>query len=102
MKINNLPVLTLTLLMVAQFAFSQTKHALIFAIGNYPESSRWRQISRNNDTILIKNALSKQSFKDIKVIHDKGATVNGISRALEELIERSKPGDIDVIHFSSH
>jgi metacaspase-1 len=83
-------------------AAAQTKHALIFAIGDYPQESGWPKISSDNDTALIKKALQAQKFSDIKIVHDHAATVKGISNSLEELIERSKPGDIDVIHFSSH
>lgn len=70
-------------------SFAQTKHALIFAIGNYPDGSGWHQISSNNDTLLLKKALTAQNFRDIKVVHDKDATVKGISKAIEQLVEKS-------------
>jgi hypothetical protein len=87
---------------VLQLSFGQTRHALIFAIGNYPDGSGWPKISSKNDVALIQNALQSQNFQDIKIVQDQAATVNGISGALEDLITKSKPGDIDVIHFSSH
>ena len=82
--------------------FAQTKRALIFAIGDYPKESGWRQISSKNDIQLIKNALNSQNFADVKVVQDQAATVKGINAALEELINKSNSGDVVVIHFSSH
>jgi len=102
MKVKNSLPLVIALIIFVQVSFAQTKHALIFAIGNYPSTSGWPQISSANDVSLIKNALQGQNFSDIKVVQDKEATVAGISAALADLVDKSKPGDIDVIHFSSH
>ncbi len=76
-----------------------TNHALIFAIGNY---LHWPHISSLQDVSFIDSALSKRGFTDIKIVSDKDATVQGISNALENLINRVKAGDVVVIHFSSH
>lgn len=81
---------------------AQTKRALIFAIGNYPENSGWQQISSVRDVSFIQKALDGQGFKEIKIVKDENATVNGIKNSLNELIAVSKPGDVVVIHFSSH
>lgn len=78
------------------------KHALIFAIGNYPESGGWSGISSLSDVPYIKAALEKQEFKDITVVQDAAATKAGISKAMEALIAKSERGDVVVIHFSSH
>jgi len=102
MRNKNAIILTITVTLVWQLSFAQTKHALIFAIGDYPKASGWQKISSDNDTLLVEKALMAQKFQDIKVVHDKDATVNGISTALEALIAISNPGDVDVIHFSSH
>ncbi|MBV8390732.1 MAG: caspase family protein, partial [Mucilaginibacter sp.] len=102
MKIKLLVFLTLALIALSRPAYSQTKRALIFAIGNYPEESGWSWIASARDDSLIQKALRNQKFGDIKVIQDKGATINGIKNALNDLISRSNPGDIVVIHFSSH
>jgi len=85
-----------------QLAYGQTKRALIFAIGNYPEESGWTEISSLRDDSLIQKALQDQKFQDIKVVQDKDATISGIKNSLNDLISRSNPGDIIVIHFSSH
>ncbi len=88
--------------MALNLASAQTKRALIFAIGNYPEDSGWQEISSVRDVSFVQKALEAQGFGDIKVIKDEGASVKGISNALEDLIARSNQGDIIVIHFSSH
>src|SRR6185437_3454473 len=83
-------------------SYSQTKRALIFAIGNYPEDSQWPPIASSWDDSLVRRALRDQKFTEITTVSDKAATVNGIKNSLNDLITRSKPGDIVVIHFSSH
>jgi hypothetical protein len=82
----------------------EKKHALIFAIGDYPEDSGWPAISSDNDTALIEKALTAQQFfpGHIRVVHDSGATLKGITQALDEFLVAAIPGDIDVIHFSCH
>ncbi len=92
---------------VTEFSFSQTKHALIVAIGNYPEprKNKWPVINSVNDIPLIKNALVfNQQFNEnnIQVLVDSQATRKGIVDALDKLIVSVKKGDIVVIHFSSH
>ena len=89
-------------LVVFSKTFAQFKHALIVAIGNYPEDGGWPTISSLRDVGYIETALKKQDFTDIKLIADSQATVKGISKAFDDLIERVKAGDIVVIHVSSH
>ena len=88
-------------------AFSQTKHALIVAIGKYPEprKNRWPEINSANDIPLIKNALvANQQFSEshVMMLVDSQATKKGIVDALDKLIAAVSKGDIVVIHFSSH
>ena len=92
---------------ITKFPFAQTRHALIIAIGNYPDpsSNRWPVISSLNDVPLIKNTLvisQRFSEKNIRVLIDSQATKAGIVNALDELVATVKKGDIVVIHFSSH
>jgi metacaspase-1 len=98
--------LLFSLLMCLTFvvAEAQTKHALIFAIGNYPESGGWRHINSNRDVVFMKNALQRQGFlpQHCEVVEDSLATRAGIRKAMQDLIERVSPGDIVTIHFSSH
>ncbi|MGB4205141.1 MAG: caspase family protein [Bacteroidales bacterium] len=80
------------------------KHALIIAIGNYPERTKWSTINSLSDVTLIKNALLRQQFneKNIIVLEDATATKKGILRAFDELFSKIKSGDIVVIHYSGH
>jgi hypothetical protein len=102
MRFKKLLSLLLFVLGLLSCAFGQTKRALIFAIGKYPDDSGWTEISSSRDDSLIKRALAEQKFSDIRNISDKEATIAGIKKALDELISRSQPGDIVVIHISSH
>ena len=86
---------------------AQTKHALIVAIGNYPNpiDNGWPVINSLNDVGLIKNALvNSQQFneKEITVLTDSMATKKGIVDALDKLIASVKENDVVVVHFSSH
>lgn len=83
---------------------AQTKHALIFAIGNYPEERGWQTISSIKDAEVIFNTLSNQQFTDIRVYRDSQATISGIDKAFNDLINDKNlhEGDIVVIHFSTH
>lgn len=102
-------IITLALILFFQigYFFGKTpirKHALIVAIGNYEEVTGWKKISSLNDVDLIADALTKQGFAntDIQVLRDSEADKNGIETALTNLRNKANPGDIVVIHFSSH
>ena len=105
---NTKTILLLILCCVtSSISFSQTKHALIVAIGNYPDprKNKWPVINSVNDIPLIKNALiSSQQFneKNIDVLVDSQATKKGIVDALDKMIAAVNKGDVVVIHFSSH
>lgn len=100
-------LMMILLSLTGSYSFSQTtkaKHALIFAIGDYPETGGWPKISSTMDVPYIKNALNNQGFlnKDIKIVADSEATLKGIKNAFDELVAIINPGDIAVIHFSCH
>ena len=81
------------------------KIALIVAVSKYPANSGWGELSSQNDVKLIKEALLRQGFKEqnIAVVSDKQATLEGISKAMDQyLIQKAQPGDIAVFHFSGH
>lgn len=87
--------------------YAQEKHALIIAIGDYPEMvTGWKKISSANDVGIIKETLLKHGFKqeNIKDIQDQEADYEGIQNAFESLIENPnvKKGDIVFIHISAH
>lgn len=95
----------LSILFCCNHVYAQTKHALIFAIGNYPAKGGWPVISSLNDVSYITQTLQKQGFdaRNVKVIQDSMATVEGIKNALTDLLNnRVAAGDIVVIHFSCH
>lgn len=83
---------------------TQTKRALIIAIGNYPASSGWDYLNSLNDVPLIQGALLKQNFlpANISVLTDAKATRKAIMDSLDNLVAVSQKGDIVVIHVSSH
>lgn len=92
---------------VSTVSFSQTKRALIVAIGNYPEprKNKWPVINSVSDIPLIKNALiNNQQFSEnnIRVLVDSQATKQGIIDAMDKLYASANSGDVVVIHFSSH
>ncbi|MFT5817052.1 MAG: hypothetical protein ACI8UQ_000889 [Bacteroidia bacterium] len=79
-----------------------TKHALIIAIGDYPENSGWSKISSANDVPLIQGAYAQQGFTNFIVKQDAEATLKGIEQAFVDLEKSVKTGDIVAVHFSSH
>lgn len=103
-NMKNIAVLFVMLTCCCIVTMAQTKRALVFAIANYPPASGWDELSCLNDIPLIKNTLLKQQFQpeNIDIITDAAATRNGIENSLNRLIEKTKPGDVVVIYFSSH
>lgn len=83
---------------------AQQRHALIFAIGNYPASGGWTPISSQRDLYYLQQSLTRQGFaaSQITVVKDSMATKAGIISAFEALLKRVKPNDIVYVHFSSH
>lgn len=94
----------LVLLGLSQFKANPTvrKHALIVAIGDYPEETNWKDISSVNDIALIKGALSKQGFDHFIILKNEEADKKGILQAFKQLKESVSANDIVVVHFSSH
>ena len=98
-------ILTLLSLLLFTLVNAQVnKHAVIFAIGDYPAAGGWPKISSANDIPVIKAALMNQQFpeKNIRIVKDGAATKAGIKNVLEELIRSVKEDDVVVLHFSSH
>ncbi len=80
------------------------KHALIIAIGDYPEEGKWPDISSTNDVIHIEATLAKLGFPEANIIKilDAQATRQGILTAFSLIQNKLKSGDIVYIHFSGH
>lgn len=104
MKYKHTLILLLLLTMVFNSVTAQTKHALIFAIGNYPEDKGWANLSSLRDAEVINKTLSNQKFDDIRIYLDTQVTHRGIANAFRGLINDKNlhKGDIVVIHFSTH
>lgn len=80
------------------------KHALIIAIGDYPQESYWPDISSKNDVHHIQSALLKLGWNQENIINiqDAQATQKGIIESLNILQSKIKKGDIVFIHYSGH
>lgn len=103
MKQFKAPLLAILILLISNLAQAQVKkHALIVAIGNYPPETGWADISSLNDVPLIQHALEKQGFDDFHILKDEQATKKGILAEFDKLIRDCKPGDMVVVHISSH
>ena len=95
-------------LLLSVMAFGQEtggqKFALIFAIGDYPAATGWPQISSLRDVGYLHKTLVAQGFPDdhIAVVANDQATMEGIRKAFSTLTEKVHPGDIVLVHFSSH
>lgn len=102
----NVFLLTISFLLLSLGGIAQDdKHALIIAIGNYPDDTEWAAINSLNDVPLVKSALVQQGFreKDIVVLTEENATREGILSAIRrKLIDRAKPGGTAYFHFSGH
>jgi metacaspase-1 len=89
----------------ALFAQEPNKLAVIVAISQYALQTGWNDLNSANDIPLIKEALIRQGFKaeNIVIVKDKEATKAGILTAIQkQLIDKAKPGDVCVFHFSGH
>jgi metacaspase-1 len=81
-----------------------SKKALLVGINNFTRPE-WALKGCINDTLEMQELLGKYyGFKkeDIKLLHDKDATNQGIRDGLSWLLDGSQSGDVRVFHFSSH
>lgn len=90
-------------------ALSQTKHALLVGIANYPDHKAkqrpsWKNLSSDNDLRILKEAILLQGFmnESIRMLSDEDATVKNIEGALNDLVNNVKQGDVVMVHFSGH
>ncbi len=88
--------------------FSQDKHALIVAIGDYPQNTGttddWTDLSSINDYELVKDFLSQQGFDEnnVSALLDAKATSENLRKSFEDILNNLKTGDIFYFHFSGH
>lgn len=80
------------------------KLALIIAIAKYPRASGYSKLGSDNDIPLMRAALLRQGFDStsITILQDTQATRAGILAALDDLVQRTGPGDVVVVHYSGH
>lgn len=90
--------------LISMADISAEKHALIIAIGDYPQESYWPDISSNNDVHHIQSALLKLGWSNENIIniHDAQATYEGIIKQFKQLQGKVKKGDVVFIHYSGH
>ena len=77
-----------------------TKRALVITIGDYnPDRTGWRRINSANDARVLEPTLTNQGFT-VRIVSN--PTKADIISALNALREESKPGDVVLVHISSH
>lgn len=83
---------------------SVNKHALIIAIGDYPnpQENGWYNISSARDVPYITKSLQMFGFNQINLLQDSQATKQGIIKALQDLHNRTKQGDVVFVSVSAH
>lgn len=83
---------------------AQHKRALLIGIGSYPRGTGWRSLSSANDIRYLSEALRIQGFDSsrIAVLADEAATIEGMRKAVQQLISATRPGDAVWLHFSGH
>lgn len=100
-------VLILIFGMFSEFCVSQNspnKYALLVVIADYPSATGWETLSTMNDLNHLSKALKIQGFADANILQvvNQKATRTGILDGFTKLIDRIKPNDIVLIHFSCH
>ena len=97
-----------SLLALAPTFFSQTKHALLVGVGDYPVrpagQRSWADLNSENDLKLVRNMLISQNFNSknmVELLNEK-ATLTNVLDALDNLLVKVQNGDIVYIHYSGH
>lgn len=99
-------VITIVVLLIGgQTMNAETKHALLVGISDYgnamEDPNKWANISGANDVMLLSPLFSEHGYTVTSLV-DSQATHAGITKALSELANESKKGDLVYIHFSMH
>ena len=83
---------------------SQTRHAVVVGISNYPTPSGWHHISGANDIDVILPMLHANQFSltNVCILRDNQATKNRIINEIHMVIDKVSDGDIVYFHFSGH
>lgn len=79
------------------------KFALIIAVGDYPRTGGWMDLSSGRDADVLASTLYQLQFNPILMLKDAAATHQGIINAIDnQIIPQVTPGDVVFIHFSGH
>jgi len=80
------------------------KYGLIVAISHFDPKYGVPSLHSANDVPFVFKALENQGFKrnDVTVLIDSEATKRVVWNAMQDLINKCKPGDIVWLHFSTH
>lgn len=70
----------------------------------FAPGTSWVSLQGPSIDVAGMQVLLKQTygFKDIKVLPEEQATRRGILRAIDELVAKTIPGDVDVLYYSGH
>ena len=95
-------------LLLSLSVMSQTKHALVIAIGDYPDNpakfQTWHDLSSIRDVELVSSMLNEQKFPQENriILFDEAATHDGILEGFDQLLKKVKKGDVVYFHYSGH
>jgi hypothetical protein len=90
------------------FAFGQNKHAIVVAIGNYPQNNKgevvWKNLNSLNDVDLIRGMLEDQRFPNANCYYllDENATPENLNKTFDKLFAKLQTGDVVFFHYSGH
>ena len=124
-KANRLLAWILLITLFHAVAQSQTRRALLIAIGNYAPpvgtsvavppaghaadsrfapGTPWPNLHGPQEDVTSMQVLLKEKFgfQNINVLPEQQATRQGILAAIEQLAAETRPGDFDVIYYAGH
>lgn len=84
---------------------AETNRALLIGVSDYGNAmndpNKWVNISGANDVLLLSPLFSEQGYTVTNLV-DSQTTHANITKALEQLAQDSKKGDVVYVHFSMH
>ena len=89
-------------------SFSQTKYAIVVAVGDYPLDENgntvWNDLKSMKDVELLKTMFQEQNFEDQNCTYllEVQATPENLDKAFDKLLSQIKEGDIVYFHYSGH
>ena len=74
--------------------------ALLIGISTYQEGTDWGKIHSHNDIVLLQRVLPNTC--KVTTLCDSEATYQGITHAIGQFIQDTRPGEQVLLHFSGH